>query len=127
MAARTPEEICQLFQRYMAEGDVDALLGIYDPEVVFLNRSAEPKQGREALRQELAPLAAAKTIFQFHIRQVIQAGDIALMHTEWNVSGPQPMSQYAIEVARKQADGSWCWLIGDPFTVGRYTKAEPPG
>jgi len=49
-----------------------------------------------------------------------------LMHTEWNVYGPQPMSQYAIEVARKQADGSWCWLIGDPFTVGRYTKAEPP-
>jgi uncharacterized protein (TIGR02246 family) len=125
MPAKTPEEICQLFQQYMAAGDIDALLGIYDPEVVFLNRSAEPKKGRQELRQELATLAAAKTNFQFKIRQVIQAGDIALMHTEWTVSAPQQMSQYAIEVARRQPDGSWCWLIGDPFTVGRYTTPLP--
>jgi hypothetical protein len=23
------------------------------------------------------------------------------------------------EVARRQPDGTWRWLIGDPFTVGR--------
>jgi len=123
--AKTPEEICQLFQQYMAQGDIDALLGIYDPEAVFLDQWVEPKKGRAELKQVLTPLAAAKTIFQFNIRQVIQAGDIALMHTEWNVSAPAPTSQYAIEVARRQADGSWCWLIGDPFTVGRYTKSLP--
>jgi len=123
--ARTPEEICRLFQQYMAQGDVDALLGVYDPEVVFLNRSGELKKGRQELRQELAPLAAARAIFQFHILQVIRAGDIALMHTEWNVSAPLEMSQHAIEVARRQKDGSWCWLIGDPFTVGKYTKPLP--
>ena len=43
------------------------------------------------------------------------------MHTEWKVSPPYPMSVYAIEVARRQADGTWRWLIGDPFTVGRQT------
>jgi ketosteroid isomerase-like protein len=112
----------------MAQGDIDALLEIYDPEVVFLNRLAEAKRGRQELREELVPLAAAKPSFQFKIRQVIQAGDIALMHTEWNASAPLETSQYAIEVARRQADGSWCWLIGDPFTVGRYTKSQPvPG
>ena len=57
--------------------------------------------------------------FDFTIKQVIEAGDIALMHTEWTVLGPQPMQVYAIEVARRQPDGTWCWLIGDPFTVGR--------
>jgi hypothetical protein len=45
--------------------------------------------------------------------------EIALMHTEWKVSAPEPMSVYAIEVARRQPDGTWRWLIGDPFTVGR--------
>jgi hypothetical protein len=29
------------------------------------------------------------------------------------------MTVYAIEVARRQADGTWRWLIGDPYTVGR--------
>ena len=118
--AQTPEQICELFQQYMAAGDVESLLGIYDSEVTFLNQSRQPRRGRDQLRQELAPLAAAKTRFDFSIKQVIQSGDIALMHTEWTVFAPQPMHSYAIEVARRQPDGSWRWLIGDPFTVGLY-------
>ena len=101
----------------MAEGDLEALLSIYDPEAVFLNRSGEVKQGRQGLREELVPFASANAVFDFSIRQVIQSGDIALMHTQWTVSSPQTISVYAIEVARRQLDGTWCWLIGDPFSL----------
>jgi len=99
-------------------------LSIYDPEVVFLNQSHEQRRGQHELREELAPLAAAKASFEFSIKQVIQSGDIALMHAEWRVSSPQPTSMYAIEVARRQPDGTWRWLIGDPFTVGREAVPE---
>jgi hypothetical protein len=51
-------------------------------------------------------------------------GDIALMHTEWKVSSPQQVSLYAIEVARRQPDSTWRWLIGDPFTVGRQAASS---
>jgi ketosteroid isomerase-like protein len=121
--AKTPEEICSLFKRYMAEGDIESLLSLYDPQAVFLNQSGETKEGSAEIRQELAPLAAARATFDFTIRQVIRAGEIALMHTEWKVTSPQPMSAYAIEVARRQPDGTWRWLIGDPFTAGRYRKS----
>jgi uncharacterized protein (TIGR02246 family) len=123
MPANSPEDICRLFQQYMAAGDLDAVLSVYDPEAVFVNRSGEVKQGRDGLRQELAPFAAMQTRLAFTIKQVIQSGDIALMHTEWQVSFPQPMSVYAIEVARRQPDGTWRWLIGDPFTVGRHAAS----
>ncbi|MGE8166217.1 YybH family protein [Paraburkholderia sp. NPDC080076] len=119
MPAMNPEEICRLFQQYMAEGDLESALSVYDPDAVFLNQSRDVSKGREGLRQELAPLAAMKVRFDFKVKQVIETGDIALMHTEWTVSGPEPMKVYAIEVARRQQDGSWRWLIGDPFTVGR--------
>jgi ketosteroid isomerase-like protein len=125
MPANRPEEICRLFQQYMREGDIDSVLTLYDPEAVFLNQSGEVKKGGEALRQEVAPLAAIKAIFDFSIKQVIQSGDIALMHTAWKVSSPQPMSLYAIEVARRQPDSTWRWLIGDPFTVGRQAASRP--
>jgi len=115
----SPEETCHLFQQFMAEGDLDSVMSLYDPEAVFLNQSREVTKGRHDLREELAPLAAMKARFDFTIKQLIQTGEIALMHTEWTVSGPQPMKVYAIEVARRQPDGTWCWLIGDPFTVGR--------
>ena len=123
MPAKSPEEICRLFQQYLAEGDIDSVLSIYDPEAVFLNQSGEVKKGEKELRQELADFAASKAVFNFDIKQVIQSGDIALMHTKWKISSPQEMSVYAIEVARRQPDGTWRWLIGDPFTIGRQTGA----
>jgi ketosteroid isomerase-like protein len=119
MPAKSPEEICHLFKQYIAEGDLDSVITLYDPQAAFLNQSCEVKKG-EALRQELIPFTAAKANFDFNIKQVIYADDIALMHTEWHVSAPEPMSVYAIEVARRQPDGTWRWLIGDPFTVGRH-------
>jgi ketosteroid isomerase-like protein len=124
MPAKSPEEICSLFQEYMAEGDNDGVLSLYDPEAIILDKSGEVKKGEEGLRQNLAPFADAKARFDFTIKQVIQTGDIALMHTKWNVSGPETMTVYAIEVARRQPDGTWRWLIGDPFTVGKTIAAE---
>ena len=94
MPAKRPEEICRLFQQYMAEGDIDSVLSIYDPAAVFLNQSGEVKSG-QALRQELAPLSAMKAIFDFNIKQIVQSDNIALMHTEWKVSSPEQMSVYA--------------------------------
>jgi ketosteroid isomerase-like protein len=108
----------------MAQGDIDGVLSLYDPEAVILDKSGEVKSGEEGLRQNLAPFAAAKARFDFTIKQVVRTGDIALMHTRWNVSGPQTMTVHAIEVARRQPDGSWRWLIGDPFTVGKVIAAE---
>ena len=119
MPATSPEEICRLFKEAMAKGDLDAVLSVYDPEAVFLNPSREVTRSREELRRELVPLVAAKTVFEYDVRQVVQADGIALMHTKWKVSAAQPMTVYAIEVARRQPDGSWRWLIGDPHTVGR--------
>jgi len=104
----------------MANGDLEALRELYDPEVVFINESGELRKRWDGLKHELAPFAQAHASFEFTIKQIVQSGDIALLHTEWKISAPQPMSVYAIEVARRQPDGTWRWLIGDPFTVNRH-------
>jgi len=120
MAAKTPQWICSLFKRYMAAGDLDSVLGLYDEEAVFLNQSGEAKRSRQGLKEELAPFAAEKARFEFKVRQVIQSGDIALMHTDWKVSSlNHQASLRAIEVARRQPDGTWRWLIGDSYSISR--------
>jgi uncharacterized protein (TIGR02246 family) len=123
MPANSPEDICRLFQQYMAASDLDTVLSVFDPEAVLVNGSGEVKQGRDGLRQELAPLAAMKTRLAFTIKQIIRSGDVALMHTEWQVSFPLPVSVSTIAVARRQPDRTWRWLIGDPFTVGRHAAS----
>jgi uncharacterized protein (TIGR02246 family) len=115
------EDLCRLFQRGMAEGDMAAVLQAYDPDAVIVQPDGEVTNGRDALRSELAPLVAEKAQFDFKVIQTAASGDIALMHTAWTVTvtGKTPMKAHAIEVARRQPDGSWRWLIGDPFTVGK--------
>jgi len=51
MPAEKPEEICRLFQQYMADGNLDLAL----------------------LKTELAPLAARKPHFDYDIKQVVEA------------------------------------------------------
>jgi len=69
-------------------------------------------------------MTAAKVNFLYRIDQVIQTDDIALTHTYWTASGPEPIAEHTIKVARRQPDGTWRWLIGDPFSVGRITARE---
>jgi ketosteroid isomerase-like protein len=76
----------------MTAGAIEAVISIYAPEAVFLNQAGEVTKDRQALRQELTPLAAVKPRFDFAIKQVLQTGDIALMHTKWKVSGPQQIT-----------------------------------
>lgn len=47
MPAKTPEDICRLFQQSMAAGDLESVLSIYDPDVVFLNQAGEIIKGLE--------------------------------------------------------------------------------
>src|SRR5215467_4948297 len=102
MHAESPEDICRLFQSCMARGDIEAILGLYDAEIAFVNEAGVVKSGLRELRAELAPLAAATPRFDFEVKQVARSGDIALMHTWWTVSSSahEPRSVHAIEVAR---------------------------
>ena len=123
MAAHTLEEVHDLFRRFMREGDINAVLTLYDREVVFCTRAGELKHGRDALREELAPLAAMKADFQFSVTRKIESGETALVHNQWTVRGPKPQSGYAIEVFRRRA-GMWRFLIGDPYTIGDLQTAD---
>lgn len=127
MPAKDPKDICRLFQQAMADGDLESALNLYDSEAVFVKQTGEVAKGKQALKAELAPLAGRKPRFDYNVKQVIDTGEIALMHTEWNVSGTEPLTVYAIEVARRQPDSTWRWLIGDPYTVDRNVAALRKG
>jgi ketosteroid isomerase-like protein len=121
MPARTPIEVDDLFVKYMREGDLQSILDLYDSEIAFVNQAGEIKKGITVVQEELSHFAATKQIFQFNIKRVVSNGDIALVHNQWDLISPKKMSGYAIEVMRRQPDGTWRFFIGDPFTIGNST------
>jgi ketosteroid isomerase-like protein len=84
MKANTPQQINDLFVKYMREGDLDAALTLYEPGAALESRDGTAKTGTPALREELAAFAQRRQVFEFDIKKVIQAGDVALVH---NVAG----------------------------------------
>jgi uncharacterized protein (TIGR02246 family) len=118
MPAKNPKEVDDLFVKYMKEGDLESVLNLYQADVAFVDRAGKVKRGHEAVREELSRFVNSKQVFKFDIRNIIEAGDIALVHNHWEMISPQRMSGYAIEVMRKQSDGSWRFAVGDPFTLG---------
>ena len=119
IVARSPETWGDAFQQAMRQGDVDAVLSLYEPNASFSSPAGEVRGGHAALREAFAPQAAARAEFNFRIKHVVQSGELALVHTEWRTTRPQEASGYALEVLRRQPDGRWLLVIGDPFTVTR--------
>jgi ketosteroid isomerase-like protein len=118
MRASSPIEVDNLFVKFMSEGNLESVLELYDPEISFVNQAGEIKKGISAIREELAPFAESKQVIKFDIKLIVPNGDVALVHNQWQLISPKKMSGYAIEVMRRQPDGSWRFFIGDPFTVG---------
>ena len=123
MQARTPEEIDHLFVKAMNEGDVEAMLTLYEPDQVFVSQPGQPvvRGVGESLREKLRAFTSLKPRLEIEMKHVVEAGDIALYCCQWTmqVTGPdgqeQTLSGRDANVARRQPDGTWRILIDNPF------------
>lgn len=118
MPARSPQQLDDLFAEAISRGELDAVLALYEPGAVLPNQAGELRTGTDAIRQELAPLAAMKPDMKTRTTKVIETGDIAVVYTQWSMTTPAQMSGRAVEVSRRQPDGTWLLVIDDPFTLG---------
>lgn len=122
MPARTPKEVEALFPEAMNARDIDAMLALYEPDTVFVPEPGQaPVQGEQALRAHLRTFTDAQPELSTEVRHVVQAGDIALSWIPWSMKrtradGTQEtISGRAVNVVRRQPDGTWRTLIDNPF------------
>ena len=125
MAARTPEDINRLLAEAMAVGDVDAVVALYEPGGVLVSAEGVPTTGVAAIRAALARLAAMRPQLTMNVRRVVRtADDLAVAYNDWKLAAVDPngrevtMAGRAIEVSRRQPDGSWLFAVDDPFARG---------
>jgi ketosteroid isomerase-like protein len=86
----------------------------------FVSPSGEILVGYEQIRKVLAGLIAAKTRFRSQVIKAVTVGEIAHLSTDFDGttfdrSGETgPIHSRAIEVLRRQRDGTWKLIIGNP-------------
>lgn len=124
MPARHPEDIHRLWMQAYNASDLDSLSALYEPEARLVPRpDDEAAVGIEAIRKVLQGFLDQKGALEIDIEtlSVIQAGDIALLRSRWRLRGPgrdgEPVAitHRSSEIARRQPDGRWLYLIDHPF------------
>ena len=125
MAARTPEDCDRLFAEHVNAGDVDAVARLYEPRATLVQQDGPPATGAAAIRDALAGFAALKPRIEMNVTRVVKAGDdLAVLYNDWTLVGTDPdgkrleLTGKAIEVVRRQRDGTWLFAVDDPFARG---------
>lgn len=117
---RHPREWPHVFETHLNAGNLEAVLALYDEEARFVSATGEIIVGRENIRPVLAKLIASKARFYSRVFREVMMGDTALLYTDFegtvlDASGQRvEMNSKAIELLRRQPDGTWKLIFGDP-------------
>jgi uncharacterized protein (TIGR02246 family) len=108
-------EVIETWMRASAEGDLERVLSLMAPDVVFLLPGQEPMRGREAFATA-SRAAIGKVRFEGkpEIQEIQIAGDFAFC---WNYlsltvtplpdGAPKQRAGHILSVFRKEPDGRW--------------------
>lgn len=115
MTAREPAEVSARFERCFAERDLEGLMALYEDDAVFPTPRGT-STGHDEIRATLAAYLDSGATLVFGESLVFPAGDLALIHTPWTMRMPDGSSPEGAtaEVVRRQADGSWKYVIDNP-------------
>ena len=126
MPAQKPEECDALFGEHVNAGDLEALLALYEPTCAFVEGDGGVVVGYDALRASFTRLLAMQPRIDVAVVKVVPAGEgVAMLYSDWRLRGKgadgQPIARAgrAIEVVRRQPDGTWRVAADDPFARGR--------
>jgi hypothetical protein len=109
--ARDPQDLEQLLVSRERTGDVDGMAALYELHAVLDCGDGQLALGWEAIRAFYAGQVAMGRKFDFgDQRPAIISGDLALTSTRL------PDGSVTAEIARRQGDGTWLWVI-DQFSI----------
>ena len=117
MPAQQPQAIHQQFERAFNAGDIEALMALYEPDCALVGEPGSVASGPDQVRAGLEGLLALKGKAKLTTRDVVQVGDLALLSCSWTLDGTGPDGQpvsiggKTAEVARRQPDGRWLYVI----------------
>jgi ketosteroid isomerase-like protein len=129
--AAAPEDCDRILLAALQAGDIETSVALYEPDAALFSKAGEVMIGHEAIRANNAALIALKPTF--HIERIVTTmngdGSIATTRMMARLEGtradgrPVKSVLHTLEVLRRQDDGSWRYVIDDPFGSMRAQMA----
>ena len=110
-AARDPQDLERLLIARQWAGDVNGMAALYESDAVLDSGDGQLTVGREAIKALFGDvIATGKKSAAGKQSPAVVSGDLALTSTHL------PDGSVTAEVARRQSDGTWLWVI-DRYAV----------
>jgi ketosteroid isomerase-like protein len=111
VGAAQPDDLGGYFVERANAGDLEGLMALYEPDAVLTFPPGNLAMGHDAIRAVYREfLAGRPTLTRGEQQPTLISGDLALTSTRL------PSGGITVEVARRQPNGSWRWVI-DRFNI----------
>ncbi len=105
----SPEDLSRLVVERLNAADVDGLVALYEAGAVLALPDGKVATGSEEIRRAYERLLAGRPVFRPGTpRPTLRSGELALTSTLL------ADGTVTVEVARRQAGGTWLWVIDQP-------------
>ena len=117
----TPEQVLASVVDGINAGNLDALMALYEPHAAFAAQPGSLATGLSGVRASLAAFTAMNGTLDLQVTRVLQLDDLALVVGEWSFAGTGPdgepvtLTGRNADVLRRQPDGSWRFVIDNPW------------
>ena len=121
MPTETPEQVLEAVVEGINTGNFETLMALYEPEAAFATQPGRLALGLGGIRDALGGLVAMNGKLDLEVSRVLEVGDLALVVGDWSFTGTGPRSEPVklaaknADVLRRQADGSWRFVIDNPW------------
>ena len=120
MAAHEPGDVHTQFFDAFNDKDVDTLASLYEDDALLVMPGAGTLAGIDAIRKALEMGVGSGRTFRHESQVIHQSGDIAVLDCKSKVidtAADGTVTEHdgnSIEVVRRQADGTWRFVIDVP-------------
>lgn len=110
-AAQLHRQVEEAFNK----GDVDGLVALYEPDARLVRDDGSPAVGHDEIRAFWQGTVALGGQIRLKTRGAVEVGEIALLSNEWTFEASGfSLTAISAEVARRQPDGRWLYVIDNP-------------
>ena len=102
-------------------GNLDSLMPLYESDAAFATQPGSLAPGAAGIREALTGFISMNGELDLEVTRVLQVGDLALVIGVWSFDGTGPdgepvrLEAKNADVLRRQTDGTWRFVIDNPW------------